>query len=496
MAGKGREIATAYVNIQPYTKGFGRAMSKDIRAGLGDMSNFGKRTGGLFRAGFAGGIGGAIGNVITRAIGAGISSIKTMVQNFSNLEDAVQASQVTFGKSFSKISSFAKTSARAFGMSKTQVIDASIQFGAFGKAAGFSGKKLASFSTDMSKLAADLASFRGGTVDEAITAIGAAFRGEELPMRRYGVLVSENAVRQKAFEMGLVSTTSKALEPQARTLAVQALLLEKTKDAQGDFARSAVSTQNTFKTFTATLNDFTAQAGGVFAPLFSMGARIGTEVLGALSNSFINISKKSDTVFKRMRASLEVFLTGKVDRNVFKALNVDINSIKVDRILHLRDKCKKLFTDIKTTISQIFAPAIRKVSKTLKEADMSFATFGTISPIMAVFKAISANAPAIGEILGVLAQTMVRSFTTVAPTIGIIISTFMNVASALLPVITPIVKIICDLNLALTNLITPLITCKPLVIALSGAFASFKIGQKIFTGFKAFQKTEIGRAHV
>jgi hypothetical protein len=56
---------------------------------------------------------------------------------------------------------------------------------------------------------------------EAHAAIGAALRGESEPIRNYGVLLDDATMRQKAFELGLTSSTKNALLPQTKVLAVQ-----------------------------------------------------------------------------------------------------------------------------------------------------------------------------------------------------------------------------------------------------------------------------------
>jgi hypothetical protein len=68
---------------------------------------------------------------------------------------------------------------------------------------------LAGFSTDFTKLASDLSSFNNSTPQEAIDALGAALRGESEPLRKFGVLLSADAIAAEALRMGLVTTTVK-----------------------------------------------------------------------------------------------------------------------------------------------------------------------------------------------------------------------------------------------------------------------------------------------
>jgi len=214
-----------------------------------------------------GGLNNALKGALVTMAAAGIGAfVAHAVQSFAQLEDASAAASVVFGNGMSQIMTQADTAAQKLGMAKSQVIDAAITFGTFGKSAGLAGTDLATFSTEMTQLAGDMASFRGTTPEQAIEAIGAAMRGETEPIRAYGVLIDDASTKQQALKMGLIATTTEALTPQQRVLAVQALILKQTSDAQGDFARTAGSTANAQKSLTAEWKDAQATLGGKLAP--------------------------------------------------------------------------------------------------------------------------------------------------------------------------------------------------------------------------------------
>lgn len=202
--------------------------------------------------------------------GAGIARFGTeSVQVFSGLEDAMGAASVVFGDSMKIITAQADGASKTLGMTKTQVIDAANTFGTFGKSAGLAGGDLAHFSTDMTKLAGDMASFKGKTPEEAIQAIGSALRGESEPIRSFGVLLDDATLKNRALSMGLISTTKDALTPQIKVLAAQKEILAQTKDAQGDFARTQDSTANVSKRLSAETENLKAKVGSFLAPAFT-----------------------------------------------------------------------------------------------------------------------------------------------------------------------------------------------------------------------------------
>jgi hypothetical protein len=160
------------------------------------------------------------------------------VQAASDLNEEVSKAEVIFGDVADEIKAFSKTADRALGLTQKEALSAASTFATFGKAAGLSGKDLSTFSRGATTLASDLASFYNTNADEAITAIGAALRGESEPIRKYGVLLNDATLKAKAMEMGLYDGKG-ALDLQAKSLAAYQVILDQTKDAQGDFSRTS-----------------------------------------------------------------------------------------------------------------------------------------------------------------------------------------------------------------------------------------------------------------
>jgi hypothetical protein len=174
---------------------------------------------------------------------------------------------VLFGDSSDAVLSWAETAAAAFGQTQQQALDAAANFAIFGQAAGLSGADLVGFSTELTELATDLASFNNTSPDEAINALGAALRGESEPLRAYGVLLDDATLRQRALTLGLVDDTKEALTQQDRILAAQAEIWEQTKVQQGDFERTSEGLANSKRTLAAAWEDFQTRVGAALAPV-------------------------------------------------------------------------------------------------------------------------------------------------------------------------------------------------------------------------------------
>lgn len=215
-------------------------------------------------------VGGAlqnIGSTLTMTVSlplvaAGAAAIKFA----SSMAETRSKTKVIFGDMSDDMLQWAKTANTALKMTQQSALDAAADFALFGKAAGKSGQELNKFSKSNVELAADLASFFESSPEEAILAIGAAYRGESEPIRRYGVLLNEAAVKQKAMQMGLLNANGE-LSQQNRILAVNKLILEQTTAAQGDLARTGGSMSNQMKEAQATFHDVLVELGENLLPI-------------------------------------------------------------------------------------------------------------------------------------------------------------------------------------------------------------------------------------
>lgn len=241
----------------------------------------------------------ALGAGITLAFTKAFDFIKDSVAAASDLSETHSKVVQLFGSASKAIDDFANTADKSFGQTKQQALDAAATFAVFGKAAGLSGDKLSGFSLQMVQLASDLASFSNTSVDEAITAIGSAMRGENEPIQRYGVLLNEATLEQEAIRMGIIKTTKEALTPQQRVLVAQSAILSQTKDAQGDFARTAAGAANTQRVLTAEIGNQKVALGEKLLPAYLKLLQVGSQLLGWFTGSFIPALQDAAAWFKR-----------------------------------------------------------------------------------------------------------------------------------------------------------------------------------------------------
>lgn len=274
-----------------------REVGKDV-AGLekqaestgGALSRMGGALKGLGTIGLAAGGIGAIAGGVQDAIGA----IGGLVAQASDLNEQISRTGAIFGEAGDAVVEFSRTTAQSLGITKTEALEAAGNFGQLLRTSGLSADAAADMSTNLVRLAADLASFNNISPTEALEKLRSGLTGEAEPLRSVGVLLSEDAVKAKALELGLGGATGELTEA-AKVQARFALIMQQTATAQGDFARTSTGLANAQRILKASWADVTAELGGVFLPMVAQAAswlaqnlpaaiQRAREVLGQLGN--------------------------------------------------------------------------------------------------------------------------------------------------------------------------------------------------------------------
>lgn len=227
--------------------------------GLGSKMGTALRVGGLAAAG---------------GIGLAVAASVKFVGAASNLNESLSKSNVVFGQHAKQVDAWSKTSAKAFGQSRQQALEAAGTFGNLFSAMGLGQEEAAGLSTELVELAADLSSFNNIGTEEALLKLRAGLVGEAEPLRTLGVQLTAATTEAKALEMGLADANGELSEG-AKIQARYALILEQTKNAQGDFARTSDGLANKQRILKAQWADMQATIGtGLLPVVIALGGAL------------------------------------------------------------------------------------------------------------------------------------------------------------------------------------------------------------------------------
>lgn len=240
-----------------------------------------------------------VGGIAAGTMAAGFAVFaKQSVDAASDMSETVSKSKTVFGDNADAMEAWASTASRTFGQSSLAALDSAATIGNMFVAMGMTTAKAAEMSRSMVELGSDLASFNNTSPEDAILAIGAALRGEAEPMRRYGVLLDDATLKAKAFAMGIYDGTG-TLEPASKALAAYQVILDQTKTAQGDFAKTSDGLANSQRTLAALFEDAKVAAGEGLLPAMQQLVNTFKEIdfqeagsaLGTVAVEMLNIAE-------------------------------------------------------------------------------------------------------------------------------------------------------------------------------------------------------------
>lgn len=212
-------------------------------------------------------------NGINSIIDGVTGSISESIGLASDLVETQNVVDVTFEDSASTINKWAREALNAYGITETKAKQYSSTLGAMLKSMGIADDQVLQMSMDMAGLAADMASFYNLDHDTAFEKIRSGISGENEPLKALGINMSVANLNAFALEKGMNKAFDKMSQAEQATLRYH-YLLEATKDAQGDFARTGDSFSNEMRKLQTNLDRIKTEFGkgllGVVTPAISL----------------------------------------------------------------------------------------------------------------------------------------------------------------------------------------------------------------------------------
>jgi len=295
-------MARGDADLRVVVSGDTRALDRSLRTAETRLQKFGKNV--SLAGGAKGGLGG-IGSAAALkagggALAAGIvaKQVSSLAGAASDLHEQISKSRAVFGASSGEVEEWSKTTAEAIGVSRTAALEATGTFGNLFNSVGITGDAASGMSRDLVKLGADLASFNNASPEETLAAIRSGLVGEAEPLRRYGVLLSEARVQQVALaDTG--KRTVASLTQQDKAAARYKIILQDTKKAQGDFARTSEGLANQQRILKARLADTRAELGEKLLPFMVKATEAANKFVGAFQTATAAVSTFNSQDFRQ-----------------------------------------------------------------------------------------------------------------------------------------------------------------------------------------------------
>lgn len=219
------------------------------------------------------------------AMGAGA------VKMASDMQENVNKVNEVFKGNAETIHQWASNSIESMGLAKSSALEMVSLYGDMATSMGLTNDEATKMSTSMVQLAADLSSFKNVKIEVAQTALSGIFTGETESLKKLGIVMTEANLQQFAYTQGIRKKVSEMTQAEKVELRYQ-YVMENTKTAHGDFARTGGTAANQARVFKESLKELGASMGEVVLPTF-------TEILKGV-NAFLKVITDMPTPIKEV----------------------------------------------------------------------------------------------------------------------------------------------------------------------------------------------------
>lgn len=241
------------------------------------------------------------------------SKIKKAVDISSQLTEVQNVVDNVFQNMTGAANNFAKSAINDLGMSELMAKQMSSRFQAMGSAMAISAKQVAKasdflrdklrddatlyernakstaeMSLNITRLAADMASFYNVDYEEVADDLASIYTGMSRPLRRYGLDLTENTLREYAMKNGLDANIKSMTQAQKTMLRYQ-YVLANTTAAQGDFIR----TQKTWANQVRILKQNFIQLGSIIGSAFIQSLKPMVMSFNNAFNTILDLAEKT-----------------------------------------------------------------------------------------------------------------------------------------------------------------------------------------------------------
>lgn len=413
----------------------------------------------------------------------------------AELQDSMGAVDQIFKKSSGIVKDWADKLPTYYGIAKTEALQYSSTMGSMMKnIGGLTEKEAAKQSGKLIELAGDLSATFGGSTQDAVRALTGALKGNNTMLDNYGISALQAEVKAEAMRKGLMKADVDMVKVEAATIKVNearkkanetikkygkgsdearkannelalaqqgvetamagstsemdaatkqaatlSLVMDQTKDIQGQAAREAAGGSGQLKAMQTEMKNLSAEVGTKLLP-------VGIKLLGwasGLATAFGKLSPKTQTVILVVLGLVAalgplVYIVGTVMRS-FKAMKTAVNGAK-DAYAKFGPKATSALSKVKSGASQAAS-----ATKSMAMATKDFIKYQYKSIKMsAQYKAhlIKENILKAAAKVKTVALTVAEKARTVATKIGTAIQAAFNAVMAMNPIFLVVIAVV------------------------------------------------------
>lgn len=289
----------------------------------------------------------------------------------SDTNEALNKVEVAFDGNDKAVKKWSESTLKNIGLARGTALDLAAGYGDMATSMGINTEEASKMSTSMVDLAGDLASFKNMSTDRVNTALNGIFTGETESLKGLGIVMTQTNLQQYALEKGYLSTTESATESAKKAVALERAqinlneatkkyginsleareaqvklseaqeksneaatsalnelkqdeivrlrynyVMDKTKNAHGDFARTGADAANASRVFQQSLIELQDKIGQKILPIFTplilkandFIAKYGDEIPRKIGSAINTIKPYATTLFNGAKEGFDNYI--------------------------------------------------------------------------------------------------------------------------------------------------------------------------------------------
>lgn len=228
-----------------------------------------------------------VGNKMTVGITAPVIAAGTAIYKYSSdLTEAENKTEATFGFMSDTIKEWAQTSLDSFGMAKSTAYDAVSLYGDMATSMGLSKSAAADMSMKLVELSADLSSFKNISLEQSQNALKGIFTGETESLKNLGIVMTETQLKSYAMSQGIEKNYADLTQAEKVQLRYK-YVLESSSNAIGDYSRTSGEAAGQVRKLPEALKELASSFSDNVEPAI-------TPIITSLNNMIVSFGKLGD----------------------------------------------------------------------------------------------------------------------------------------------------------------------------------------------------------
>lgn len=238
----------------------------------------------------------SVGKSLTTAVTLPILGLGTAATKMAM--DAVESEnlfEVSMGSMAEEARNWSEETSKALGLNAYSVRNNMATYNAMFTSMGLTSEESLNMSEGLTQLSYDMASFYNLSPEEAFNKLKSGISGEAEPLKALGILVNDTTIKNYAYKSGIAKQGEQLTEAQ-KVQARYGAILEATKNAQGDLARTMDSPTNKIRIMKEQAAQIGIQFGQVLIPILEKLMA----VIKPLMDKFQGLSKEQQELIVKI----------------------------------------------------------------------------------------------------------------------------------------------------------------------------------------------------